>query len=435
MKTDQLYDLPSEELLLASALRNDGFARSVEFSPSLFSGEREGLAIRIARLACGLQSISAGNLRAAGATEDELLAFGRIDLIPEAPHGKALLPVVERLKDLAARRFIAGACRELHGESGSLTASEIAGKAAEMSCKAAEIVEHGSSADMKDGADMADVLADLQRKIERPGELAGTGFGMLRLQRALDGLQPGRLVVVGGRPHQGKTTLMLNLVKGAMENGMKAGVFSLEQTATQLKQAMLDIHSGVSIRSGEKPTKQTLTKIKESFGEMTKWKWWLADEDRMSIDRICAKARALKHRHDVDLLVVDYIQIVQASRYQDDMRLGLCEISGKLKALAKELDLCVLVASQLNRTMSKTDPNTGKPLYGRPSMSGLRESASIESDSDSVLLIHRELENENPNDTEVPMTIVLSKNRQTGILCDIECRFNKTNRQIHERPF
>ena len=242
-----------------------------------------------------------------------------------------------------------------------------------------------------------------------------------------------RLVVVGGRPHQGKTTVMLNIIKGAIENGMVPGVFSLEQTATQLKQGMVDITSGVSIQPGETPTKQKLIRIRDAIQSMSKWKWRIADEDRMTIDRICAKARILKARHGCNLIVVDYAQIVAPNIHVSDMRMGLCEITGKLKALSKELGLTVILLSQLNRTLPRTNPNTGKPIYGRPSLSGLKESASIESDADVVVLIHRELEDEDESD-EVEMDLIIAKNRQTGQLITIPCKFDKTNRRITERP-
>lgn len=431
-KQDLLYDYQSEDILLASAITFPDFARSHDFQPSLFSGERQTLASRISKLAIGLQAITRENLMAMELGDTELLAFDTAREVDDAPHGKALVPVITKLRDMSARRNIIAATRALHGEATGLSAVEIAEKAAELAMGAARINDAESTDDLHDGAEMNDVVADLKRRIERPGELMGTGFGFPRLQRALDGLQGGRLIVVGGRPHQGKTTVALNFIKGAIDNAMHPAIFSLEQTKTQLKQGMLDITSGTSIQPGETPLKEQLMRIRNAIVEMTKWKWRIADEDRMTIDRICSKARALKARHGCNLIVVDYAQIVTPNIHVGDMRMGLCEITGKLKALAKELDVCVILLSQLNRTLSKTCPNTGKPIYGRPSLSGLKESASIESDADVVILIHRELEAEEDGVGEVDMDLLLAKNRQTGQLVTIKCKFCKVSRRITE---
>lgn len=428
----RLYDLRAEDLLIASAINYADFARSPDFRPNLFTGERKALASRLSKLAVGLQAMTKENLAAIPDVEPaEILAFDVAAGIESPPHGKALEPVVARLRDMAARRHLMEAAKILHGEASSLSADECAEKAAELSAALSGIKDAESLEDMHDGAELNDVLEALKRRIERPGELDGVPFGMLRLQRAIDGLQPGRLVVIGGRPHQGKTTVALNIVRGLIENGSKPGIFSLEQTATQLKQGMLDIVSGVSIRPGETPNKEQLMKIRQAMEQMSKWHWRIADEDRMTIDRICAKARLLKQRHGCDVIVVDYAQIVTPNIHVADMRMGLCEITGKLKALAKELGICVILLSQLNRTPAKTDPNTGKPLYGRPSLSGLKESASIESDADVVILIHRETEAEDEEKT-VPMDLIIAKNRQTGQLIDIACDFCKVSRRITE---
>lgn len=428
----RLYDLRAEDLLLASAIAYADFARSPDFRPALFTAERKGLCSKLSKLAVGLQALTMDNLMAMeGVEQAEILAFGAALSIESPPHGKALEPVIARLRDMAARRALMEGSKLLHSEAHALSADECAEKAAELSAALSGIKDAESLEDMHDGAELNDVLEALKRRIERPGELDGVPFGMLRMQLALDGLQPGRLVVIGGRPHQGKTTVALNIIRGLIENGSKPGIFSLEQTATQLKQGMLDIMSGVSVKPGEVPSKEKLGRIRRAMEEMSKWKWRIADEDRMTIDRICAKARLLKHRHGCDVIVVDYAQIVTPNIHVADMRMGLCEITGKLKALAKELGICVILLSQLNRTQSKTDPNSGKPIYGRPSLSGLKESASIESDADVVILIHRETEAEG-DEQLVDMVLIIAKNRQTGQLIDVHCQFCKVSRRITE---
>jgi len=438
-KSANYYDLASEDLMLASAIAFPDFSRDASFSPGLFSDERIELARGISHLGAKAQAVTADNLRALTKplplSEPAILAFDQAMTVKDPPHGKALELVNAKLRTLATRRKASESLREVHGEITSLDSSEIMERVHGVTAGLQAVVDEGSMEELHDGSDMGDVIAEMKWRIENPGKLRGMEFGYTAMEVKLDGLQPGRLVTVGGRPGTGKTTTALNLIRGPLQDGKQGAIFSLEMTATQLKQGLLDIHSGISVPVGKIPTKHELTTIKRAIVDIKGWRYRVDDSDRMSIDRICAKARMLKYRSGLDFIVVDYLQIVTPSpEFFGDMRQGLNEITGKLKALAKELGICVIALSQINRSQAKTNPETGKNIYGRPSLSQLKESSSIESDSDVVILLHREMEDEDDSAT-ASVIAILAKNRQTGMLLDIPLEFDKTNRRLKEETW
>lgn len=426
-------DPEAEEALLASSIADAAFARSDDLHPSIFTGGRKLLASSISKLACNRQGITRQNLKSLGLNDAALTAF---DIVVQRhgqpPLGSACRPIIEKLRTLAVRREAAGLAEEICKEAGSMAGPDIGTMFADSASSIERLLDHGVGDTFHDGSHLNAVIEEMKWRIENPDAILGLETGMLILDRTLNGLQPGRLIVVGGRAHAGKTSVALNLAAGLMKNGHKLGFFSLEITATQLQQGMLDIVSGTALPVGARPTRDDLRRIKEGITEMSEFDWWIEDAGRIPINRMRAKARIMKRKHGIEALFVDYLQIASGSDHKDDMRLSIGEITGKLKALAKELDIPIVLLSQLNRTQSKTNPDTGKPIYGRPSLSGLKESSSIESDSDVVILIHRELEDEEEGASTVDCDLIIAKNRCTGQLRDIHCEFDKRNRRVIE---
>lgn len=434
MSESDFYNYECEDLMLAAAAASPEWARSPDFSPNLLTGERAKLAKIITNLAVRGQEIFRDNVSLmAGGDDKVMLAWDQMAKIENPPHGKAIIPVIDELRTLCMRRTVADRTRKLHGESSELDGAEILNRVNNIAIDAQRVMDSAAADDMEDGSDMSDVIEDLRRRIEEPNKLTGMEFEMPRLQKALDGLCGGRLILVAGRPHVGKTTVAITLISGLLYNEHRPAIFSLEMTAKQLKQALLDIKSGVTIPPGVVPTKDELMRIKRATEEISGYNWWIDDSDRLPIDRICAKARIAKHRHDIDSVFVDYAQIVSGSDQKTEPRLILNEVTGKLKGLAKELNIPVTLMSQINRGITRTSPETGRTIYGRPAMSDMKESSSLESDADAVILIHRELENEDDSDTWVDMDLILAKNRITGLRGDIPCKFNRRTREIDEQ--
>jgi replicative DNA helicase len=237
---------------------------------------------------------------------------------------------------------------------------------------------------------------------QRDGKLSGLATGLRDLDRMMGGLQKSDLVILAGRPGMGKTALATNLaynVAKAWEGGVRAdgriestnggivGFFSLEMSAEQLATRIISEQSEIAsyrIRRGEiEPS--DFDRIAETAREMEQIPLYIDETGGLSIAQLAARARRLKRQRGLDLLVIDYIQLLQGSsrRAAEGRVQEVTEITTSLKALAKELSIPILALSQLSRQVENRDDK-------RPQLSDLRESGSIEQDADVVMFVFRE---------------------------------------------
>jgi replicative DNA helicase len=246
---------------------------------------------------------------------------------------------------------------------------------------------------------------------QRDGKLSGTATGLRDLDTKMGGLQRSDLIIVAGRPGMGKTALATNLaynvakahraevqVDGTMKsvNGGIVGFFSCEMSAEQLATRILAEQTGISssmIRRGG-ITQSEFDKIRDYTIELQHLPLFVDETGGLSISQLTARARRLKRQKGLDLIVVDYIQLLQGSgkRGNDNRVQEVTEITTSLKALAKELNIPVIALSQLSRQVESRDDK-------HPQLSDLRESGSIEQDADVVLFVYREeyyLQNKEP---------------------------------------
>lgn len=260
---------------------------------------------------------------------------------------------------------------------------------------------------------IADLINDAWQRLEnindRKGRLTGLSTGFYDLDDQTCGLQPKQLVVVAGRPSMGKTSLVLNILQhvGAVEK-LPVVLFSLEMSAEQIAQNLLCAYARLSnhkVRRGgiQNDEWRKLTTAAEALSPA---RMFIDDSAGLTIMALRAKARRMKSQHDIKLLVVDYLQLMDApgmeSRQQEISR-----ISRGLKSLAMELEIPVIAVSQLNRAVEMREEK-------KPRMSDLRESGSIEQDADLVLLLHREgyyNKDKNPRDAE----LIIAKQRNGPI--------------------
>ncbi|MEE9200693.1 MAG: replicative DNA helicase, partial [Candidatus Brocadiales bacterium] len=260
---------------------------------------------------------------------------------------------------------------------------------------------------------IADLINDAFQRLEnindRKGRLTGLSTGFYDLDDQTCGLQSKQLVVVAGRPSMGKTSLVLNILQhvGAVEK-LPVVLFSLEMSAEQIAQNLLCAYARLSnhkVRKGgiQNDEWRKLTTAAEALSPA---KMFIDDSAGLTIMALRAKARRMKSQHDIKLLVVDYLQLMDApgmeSRQQEISR-----ISRGLKSLAMELEIPVIAVSQLNRAVEMREEK-------KPRMSDLRESGSIEQDADLVLLLHREgyyNKDKNPRDAE----LIIAKQRNGPI--------------------
>ncbi|MEM9170270.1 MAG: replicative DNA helicase, partial [Pseudomonadota bacterium] len=237
--------------------------------------------------------------------------------------------------------------------------------------------------------------------IKRGGGLAGVATGLVDLDRMLGGLHPSDLVILAGRPSMGKTALATNIAVNAAlahqteraadgvvktVDGAAVGLFSLEMAAKQIAMRIIAERSGVSsndIMRGMVDQDQ-FDKVYHAARELENMPLYIDDTGGLTIAQLAARARRLKRQHGLDLLVVDYLQLLSGSSSRGDNRVQeITEISIGLKALAKELNVPVVALSQLSRQVEARDDK-------RPQLSDLRESGSIEQDADVVLFVFRE---------------------------------------------
>ncbi len=248
---------------------------------------------------------------------------------------------------------------------------------------------------------------------KRSGHLSGLATGLDDLDRLMGGLQNSDLIILAGRPAMGKSSLATNIgyniarawrgeqrPDGAIKtvDGGIVGFFSLEMSAEQLATRMLSEQSGVSssdIRRGA-ITEESFDRIVEAAQEMQRIPFYIDQTGGISVGQLAARARRLKRQRGLDLLIIDYLQLIHGSaRRSSESRVQeITEITTNLKALAKELNVPILALSQLSRQVESREDK-------RPQLSDLRESGSIEQDADVVLFIFRDeyyLKNRKPKE-------------------------------------
>ncbi|MEC8581785.1 MAG: replicative DNA helicase [Pseudomonadota bacterium] len=244
---------------------------------------------------------------------------------------------------------------------------------------------------------------------QREGKLSGISTGLVDLDAKLGGLNPSDLLILAGRPSMGKTSLATNIAyniakaykkgirpdgtEGAIQGGV-VGFYSLEMSSEQLAARILSEASEISshkIRQGDMEEDE-FRRFVEAAKKLESCPLYIDDTPALPIAQLAARARRLKRTHGLDVLIVDYLQLVRGMSDNRVQEIG--EISMGLKAIAKELNIPVVALSQLSRTVESRDDK-------RPQLSDLRESGSIEQDADAVMFVFREeyyVEREKPSD-------------------------------------
>jgi replicative DNA helicase len=240
------------------------------------------------------------------------------------------------------------------------------------------------------------------KAFQRDGKLSGISTGLRDLDAKMGGLQPSDLIVLAGRPGMGKTSLATNIAYNIAKayvpevqadgttkavNGGAVGFFSCEMSGEQLATRILAERTGIPsshIRRGG-ITELDFEKIRDCSIELQSLPFYVDETGGLSISQLTARARRLKRQKGLDLIVIDYIQLLQGSgkRGNDNRVQEITEITTNLKALAKELNVPVIALSQLSRQVENRDDK-------RPQLSDLRESGSIEQDADVVMFVYRE---------------------------------------------
>ena len=243
----------------------------------------------------------------------------------------------------------------------------------------------GQMLSMKD--QVMEAIESIEKLYERKGGITGISTGFVEFDRMTSGMHPSEMIVIAARPSMGKTALAMNIAEHvAVNEKLAVGVFSLEMSSQQLVQRLLCSRARVNLQKvrdgflGERD----FPSLTAAASKLAEAKIFIDDSASLTILELRAKARRLKAQQDVQLIIVDYLQLLRSTsrRAQDNRQLEISEISAGLKGLAKELKIPLIVVAQLNR---QPEARSG----GKPRLSDLRESGSIEQDADLVGLLVR----------------------------------------------
>ncbi len=265
----------------------------------------------------------------------------------------------------------------------------------------------------------------VDRLYSRKEKITGvpTGFDIDNLTA---GLQPSDLIIIAGRPSMGKTSLALGMAEyAALHAGAVVGIFSMEMSRAQLvlrmlsSQAHLDSHA---VRTGQlkEPDWKALT---DAASQLQDAKIFIDDSGNLTVQQMRGKARRLKAEHGLDLLIIDYLQLMEGRSTSESRQQEISDISRGLKGLAKELDIPVVALSQLSRAVENRKP----PI---PVLADLRESGAIEQDADVVMFIYRE-EVYDPDTDDKGIAKILIRKHRNGPIGDILLQFHENYAKFH----
>ena len=261
---------------------------------------------------------------------------------------------------------------------------------------------------------MKDAFQLLQERYENQGAVTGLPTGFHDFDEMTAGLQNSDLIILAARPAMGKTTLALNMAEyGAIKTKKAVAVYSMEMSASQLAFRLISSIGRVNatrLRTGQLED-EDWSRVNMAIRMLSDVKIFIDDTPALSPDVLRSKARRIKREHDLGLIVIDYLQLMQVPGTGENRATEISEISRSLKALAKELNVPVIALSQLNRGLeSRTDK--------RPVMADLRESGAIEQDADIIVFIYRDeyYNKESPDKGLAEVIIGKQRNGPTGMV-------------------
>jgi len=275
----------------------------------------------------------------------------------------------------------------------------------------AEVFKITEKRSSEDYAPLSDIMEGVLDEIEaignRDGGIYGVPTGFADLDELTNGFHAGQMIIVAARPAMGKSTLALDFCRAAsIHNNMASVFFSLEMNRAEITMRLLSAEARVPlnhIRNGQM-TDDDWAKLARKMGEVSSAPMFIDDSPNMTMMEIRAKARRLKQKHDLKLIVLDYMQLMSSGKKVESRQLEVSEFSRQIKLLAKELEVPVIALSQLNRGSEQRADK-------RPMVSDLRESGSLEQDADMVILLHRddvyEKESTRPGEADV----IIAKHR------------------------
>jgi replicative DNA helicase len=420
--------LESEKALLGALLiRSDAMPDIVDvLSPDAFYSEKNRTIYRMMLQLWGKNDpIDIESVRAKLADENKLEAMGGVSYlaelaseVPAASNSRHYAALVQ--KKYVLRSLIDAG--EYVAELGFDEAEELDETLDKAEKKVYEVA-HAST--LSKFVSMRESLAEawtrLEHLNENKGELRGTPTGFKDLDALLAGLQKSDLIILAARPSMGKTALALDIARqSAVKHNTVVGIFSLEMSSQQLVDRMVAAEARVNswnLRTGNIREAEDFERIRDAYDRLSQAPIFIDDSPGSNILKMRAVARRLKREQNLGLLIVDYLQLMVPTntRASDSLVQQVTEISRSLKILARELDVPVLALSQLSRAVEQR--------RGRPRLSDLRDSGSIEQDADVVMFIHRDDKMNEQSDRPNVAEILVEKHRN-GPVGKVELYFD-----------
>jgi len=314
-----------------------------------------------------------------------------VEMVPTAAHVEDYIRIV---KDKYVLRSLIGVATSVITEA-SEEPEEVETLLDKAESLIFEISQHRIE---KEAYPIKDLVHEAVETIERlhsgDGFVTGIPTGFRDLDNATTGLQPSDLIIIASRPSMGKTSLACNIALNVSDAGLASLIFSLEMSKEQLVQRLLCVEAKVDLHQLRKGrlSDEDRARLLMAGARLEKSKIFIDDAPALNVFELRARARRLKAKENIQLVIVDYLQLMRGRGRAENKQQEVSEISASLKALAKELRIPVIAISQLSR---ETEKREGK----RPELSDLRESGAIEQDADLVLLLYRD-EVYHPDDIE-----------------------------------
>ncbi|MBB4711157.1 replicative DNA helicase [Streptomyces luteogriseus] len=334
-----------------------------------------------------------------------------VNQVPTAAHAQHHAEIVH---DCALRRrmILAGTKIVRLGYGGADAAASLDAAQAELNA-AAQVREDPDSALI--GEDLGEMVSELEA-LQRDGRAMGVPTGFADLDALTNGLHPGQMVIVAGRPALGKSTLGVDVVRScSIRHGRPSVFFSLEMSRREVQHRIASAEARIGlhhIRSGTMTDTDWL-RLADNSARIAKAPLTIDATPNQTVMQIKARCRQLKHRAGLDLVVIDYLQLLTSgmSRRQENRQQEVSDMSRSIKLMAKELEVPVIVLCQLNRGPEQRSDK-------KPQVADLRESGSLEQDADMVILLHREdaYEKEGPRAGEADLIVGKHRNGPTATI-------------------
>lgn len=253
----------------------------------------------------------------------------------------------------------------------------------------------------------------------KDGKLFGLDTGFSELNRMTGGLQKSDLIILGARPSMGKTAFVLNILANLARKNIPVAIFSLEMSSEQLTNRLFSLYGLInsnSIRLG-KLDGNDLERLTLTASILSEKPLYIDDTAGLNISQLRTKARKLKREKDIQLLAIDYLQLMQGTSKKYDRQQEISEISRQLKLLARELNITIIALSQLSRAVENRQDK-------RPMLSDIRESGAIEQDADIVMFLYRD-EYYNANTNDKGFTELIIAKHRNGAIGTVNLKFSK----------